>query len=97
LIVRFLRKAAGPLLLLLGLVFLVVRNGPHTPARASSVPALAGRVIDAQAQPVRRAKVALYLDEAEEPYIVGETQRDGLCWPKMHIRSRNVSDYLILW
>jgi hypothetical protein len=41
------------------------------------VPALAGRVIDSQAQPVRRAEVALYLDEAEEPYVVGETQRDG--------------------
>jgi hypothetical protein len=62
LVVRFLRKAAGPLLLLLGLVFLVLRNGPHVPVRASSIPALAGRVIDSQAQPVRRAKAALYLD-----------------------------------
>jgi Na+/H+ antiporter NhaD/arsenite permease-like protein len=77
LIVRFLRKAAGPLLLLLGLAFVVLRNAPHAPARASSVPALAGRVIDSQAQPVQRAKVALYLDEEEEPYVVGESQRDG--------------------
>lgn len=62
---------------MLGLIFLAVRNAPHTPARASSVPALAGRVIDSQAQPVRRAEVSLYLDGEEEPYIEGESQRDG--------------------
>ena len=76
-IIRFLRRAAGPLLLLLGLFFLLVRNAPQTPARASSEPALAGRVIDSQAQPVRRAEVALYLNGEAKPYIVRESQRDG--------------------
>jgi Na+/H+ antiporter NhaD/arsenite permease-like protein len=49
---------------------------PHAPARASSVPALSGRVLDDQEQPLPRARVALYLNADEEP-LVEESQRDG--------------------
>jgi Na+/H+ antiporter NhaD/arsenite permease-like protein len=41
-------------------------------------PALVGRVIDPQGEPVRGAEVAVYLNDEEEPTIVGESQPDGV-------------------
>jgi Na+/H+ antiporter NhaD/arsenite permease-like protein len=46
-------------------------------AHAAGPPALAGRVIDPQGEPVHGAEVAAYLDE-EEPIVVGESQPDGV-------------------
>jgi Na+/H+ antiporter NhaD/arsenite permease-like protein len=46
-------------------------------ARASSTPALSGRTLDNQGQPVRGARVALFLDGVELPAAEAETQRDG--------------------
>ncbi|HEY77003.1 MAG TPA: ArsB/NhaD family transporter [Thermoflexia bacterium] len=47
------------------------------PTWAAEGAALAGRVVDFQQQPVRRARIALYLNGEEEPYVEGESQRDG--------------------
>lgn len=47
-------------------------------AYAAGPPALAGRVIDPQGEPVRGAEVAAYLNDAEEPTVVGESQPDGV-------------------
>ncbi len=49
-----------------------------SPAHAAGPPALAGRVIDSQGEPVHGAKVAAYLNDAEEPAVVGESQPDGV-------------------
>lgn len=47
-------------------------------AYAAGPPALAGRVIDSQGEPVHGAEVAAYLNDEEEPAIVGESQPDGV-------------------
>ncbi len=49
-----------------------------SPAYAADPPALAGRVIDLQGEPVRGAEVAAYLNDAEEPTVVSESQPDGV-------------------
>jgi len=49
-----------------------------SPAHAAGPPALAGRVIDSQGEPVHGAEVAAYLNDAEEPAVVGESQPDGV-------------------
>jgi Na+/H+ antiporter NhaD/arsenite permease-like protein len=58
----------------------VSRMGSLRPslAYAAGPPALAGRVIDPQGEPVRGAEVAAYLNNAEEPTVVGESQPDGV-------------------
>jgi Na+/H+ antiporter NhaD/arsenite permease-like protein len=47
------------------------------PAYATGPPALAGRVIDSQGEPVHGAQVAAYLNREEEPAVVSESQPDG--------------------
>jgi len=77
-VMRSLRWTAGPLLLLLGLAILLWAAARHAPALASGGPALAGRVLDFQQQPVRRARVTLYLNGEEEPYTEADSQEDGV-------------------
>ncbi len=71
-----LRRLIGPLALLLGLVFFL-GIGEHAPVTASDLPALAGRAVDFQEQPVHRARVLLFLNGEEEPSAEVETQKDG--------------------
>jgi len=70
------------LLFLLLLMFMVVVSRAGTlrpsPAHAAGPRALAGRVIDSQDEPVRGAEVAAYLNDVEEPTVVGESQPDGV-------------------
>jgi len=47
-------------------------------AYAAGPPTLAGCVIDSQGEPVRGAEVAAYLNDAEEPTVVGESQANGV-------------------
>jgi Na+/H+ antiporter NhaD/arsenite permease-like protein len=45
--------------------------------RAASTPAVTGRVVDQQGQPIRGARAALYVNEDEHPVAETETKRDG--------------------
>ena len=74
---RHLRRTAGPLILLLGLVIFLMAPTIRAAGHSSGMPALAGRVVDSQGQPVRRAQVALYLNEEAEARSEEESQRDG--------------------
>ena len=74
--IKLLRRTIGPLLLL-GLAMLLTGPPQSIPVQASGVPALTGRVLDTQGQPVRGAQVALYLDEEPEPYAEEESNHDG--------------------
>jgi Na+/H+ antiporter NhaD/arsenite permease-like protein len=49
-----------------------------SPAHAAGPPALVGRVIDPQGEPVRGAEVAVYLNGEDEPTVVGQSQPDGV-------------------
>ena len=75
--IKLLQRTIGPLFLLLGLVMLPIGTFRSTSVQASGVPALAGRVVDDQGQPVRGAWVALYLNGDPEPYVEEESNRDG--------------------
>jgi Na+/H+ antiporter NhaD/arsenite permease-like protein len=86
----FFRRIAGPLLLLGVLLWFLMGLDASGAVMAAGVPALAGRVIDEQGQVVRRAHVALYLDDQEEPSAEAETNRDGtfvLDLPEMAVSS----------
>jgi Na+/H+ antiporter NhaD/arsenite permease-like protein len=76
-VIKLLQRTIGPLFLLLGLVMLPIGTFRSTSVQASGVPALAGRVVDDQGQPVRGAWVALYLNGDPEPYVEEESNRDG--------------------
>ena len=65
------------LVFILGVSQMGVPWGP-SPAYAAGPPALAGRVIDSQDEPVHGAEVAAYLNDADEPAVVGESQPDGV-------------------
>jgi len=69
-------RSIGCLFLLTVSAILLVGALPQ-PTWAAEGAALAGRVVDFQQQPVRRARIALYLNGEEEPYVEGESQRDG--------------------
>jgi len=66
----------GPLFLLAVVTVLLLGTAPR-PTCAGKGSALAGRVIDFQQQPVKRARIVLYLNGKDEPYTEGESQRDG--------------------
>ena len=68
-------KGLGSLILLVMFAILLVGTFPRSVQAARG--AIVGRVVDFQQQPVRRARVALYLDGEEEPAVEGESQRDG--------------------
>ena len=65
--------------LLLPFILAVLLLGPHhhTSVYASSMPALAGRVVDSYGQAVWRAEVLLYVDEEAAHCAKAESQRDG--------------------
>ncbi len=67
--------AVGLLLVFLAVVLVGAEKRP--PARALSIPALAGHIIDSQGEPVHRARVELYLNDQGEPYAEVESQQDG--------------------
>lgn len=75
-------KQIGRFVIVALLVFIlgVSQVSPLRPssAYAAGPPALAGRVIDSQGEPVHGAEVAAYLNDAEEPTVVGESQPDGV-------------------
>ena len=71
------RRAPGWAVLLLPLLLAAACWLPPQPAEASSLPALAGRIIDFQGQPVDRAYVVMYINGAAQPYAEGESQEDG--------------------
>jgi len=73
------QKICFAVIALLVLILGVSQMGPLRPssAHAADPPALVGRVIDSQGEPVRGAQVAAYLNREEEPAIIGESQADG--------------------
>jgi len=73
---RRLCRMTGPLFLLAVVTVLLLGTAPR-PTCAGKGSALAGRVIDFQQQPVKRARIVLYLNGKDEPYTEGESQRDG--------------------
>lgn len=76
-LVRIGRRLAGPLLLL-GLLGLWMGTGQTLPAlQAEGIPALAGRVVNPQGQPIHQARVTVYVCEGEF-YTEAETQDDGI-------------------
>ena len=73
---RRLCRMTGPLFLLAVVTVLLLGTAPR-PTCAGKGSALAGRVIDFQQQPVKRARIVLYLNGKDEPYTEGESQRNG--------------------
>ena len=74
------QKSCLVMVVLLMFVLVLSQVGPlrPSPAHAADPPALAGRVIDSQGEPVHGAEVAAYLNDAEDPTAVGESQPDGV-------------------
>ena len=74
---KTLRLTLGPILLILTFFFLIAGvNGPGQ-VEASSTPALVGRLVDAQQQPVPRAHIALFVNGAQIPCDEVSSQSDG--------------------
>ena len=74
------QKCCFAMIALLMFIVVVRQAGPLRPsaALAAGPPALAGRVIDSQGEPVHGAEVAAYLNKEEEPTVVSESQPDGV-------------------
>jgi len=68
----------GLLLLSVGLVALISVASRPASMHASGMPALTGRVIDPQGQPVRGARVVLYLNSNPESYTQEKSNHTGL-------------------
>ncbi len=60
------------------LISMNVARSSTPPVYAEGPPALMGRVVESQGQPVDGAKVAVYLNGEEKPSAVGESQPDGI-------------------
>lgn len=72
------RAMSAGLVLLVAAAALVARLPLHQrPVHAASVPAVTGRVVDQQGEPIRGAHVALYIDGGPEPAAETETAQDG--------------------
>jgi len=71
--VKSLRK---PVLLAASIAFLVLALAPLL-VHAADAPAVSGRVVDTQGQPVPGAHVALFLGDSLEPYAALETDHTG--------------------
>jgi Na+/H+ antiporter NhaD/arsenite permease-like protein len=73
-----LHRISALIVLALSAAALIVRLGGAAPARAlDHLPALAGRVIDPQDQPVEDAQALLYLNGASQPASETETGPEG--------------------
>jgi len=57
--------------------FLFLQPGPVS-AQASQTQAIVGRVLDPQGQPVRGARVCLYLNDQSKAAVIGESNHDGV-------------------
>jgi Na+/H+ antiporter NhaD/arsenite permease-like protein len=65
------------LLLLFGLAAFQLGLARSSPVQASGVTALAGRVVDSQGQPIKRAQISVYLNGDQEAISEGESSHDG--------------------
>jgi Na+/H+ antiporter NhaD/arsenite permease-like protein len=70
-------KSLGKAVLLTTLMALLALALAPVLVNASDTPALSGRVLDMQGQPVQGAHVALYLGDSVEPHAEQETDRAG--------------------